>query len=352
MLVLLGGVVVSVAASIVLARRMVKPIRALQAGAQGIGAGQLDQRIEVRTGDEIEALASQFNTMAEQLRESYATLEQKVAQRTHALSEKNVELNSALESLARTQAQLMEMVEQLTEQRRLAESANLAKSRFLAAASHDLRQPMHALNLYLGALANLDLPASGSRLVANLRQCAQSLDDLFDGLLDISRLDANVVEPDVGVFPLAPLLNRLRIQFAQQALAKGLELRVVASTAFVRSDVALLERIVRNLVSNAVRYTVRGKILVGCRRVQGQAADRRVRHRPRHRARAAGTGVRRVLPGRQSGARPGQGPGAGVVDRAAACQATRGPGRAGVSGAPGINVCDRSAPGGGSAREN
>lgn len=269
-LVLLGGVAVSVAASIVLARRMVKPIRALQAGAQGIGAGQLDQRIEVRTGDEIEALASQFNTMAEQLRESYATLEQKVAQRTQALSEKNVELNSALESLARTQAQLMEMVEQLTEQRRLAESANLAKSRFLAAASHDLRQPMHALNLYLGALANLDLPASGSRLVANLRQCAQSLDDLFDGLLDISRLDANAVEPDVGVFPLAPFLNRLRIQFAQQALAKGLELRVVASSAFVRSDVALLERIVRNLVSNAVRYTVRGKILVGCRRVQGK----------------------------------------------------------------------------------
>jgi signal transduction histidine kinase/CheY-like chemotaxis protein len=234
-LVLLAGVAVSVAASIVLARRMVRPIRALQAGAQGIGAGQLDQRIDVRTGDEIEALANQFNTMAEQLGESYATLEQKVAQRTQA-----------------------------------AESANLAKSRFLAAASHDLRQPMHALNLYLGALANLDLPASGSRYVANLRQCAQSLDDLLDGLLDISKLDANAVEPDVEVFPLAPVFNRLRIQFAPQALAKGLELRVMASTAFARSDVALLERILRNLVSNAVRYTVCGKILVGCHRMRGK----------------------------------------------------------------------------------
>lgn len=231
-LVLLAGVAVSVVASVVLARRMVRPIRALQAGAQGIGAGQLDQRIDVRTGDEIEALANQFNTMAEQLGESYANLEQKVAQRTQA-----------------------------------AESANLAKSRFLAAASHDLRQPMHALNLYLGALASLDLPASGRRHVANLRQCAQSLDNLFDGLLDISKLDANAVEPDVDVFPLAPVFNRLRIQFAPQATAKGLELRVVASTAFVRSDAMLLERILRNLVSNAVRYTVRGKILVGCRRM-------------------------------------------------------------------------------------
>lgn len=234
-LVLLAGVAVSVAASIVLARRMVRPIRALQAGAQGIGAGQLDQRIDVRTGDEIEALANQFNTMAQQLGESYATLEQKVEQRTQA-----------------------------------AESANLAKSRFLAAASHDLRQPMHALNLYLGALANLDLPASGSRYVTNLRQCAQSLDDLLDGLLDISKLDANAIEPNVDVFPLAPVFNRLRIQFAPQALAKGLELRVMASTAFVRSDVALLERILRNLVSNAVRYTVCGKILVGCHRIQGK----------------------------------------------------------------------------------
>lgn len=157
------------------------------------------------------------------------------------------------------------LVEELTRQKEAAESANLAKSRFLAAASHDLRQPMHALNLYLGALAGIPLPDHAQPLLGKVRQCAQTMDDMFRALLDISRLDAGAVQPGVGEFALQPLLERIRVEFEPQAREKAIELRVVRSHIAVRSDPELLERIVRNLVSNAVRYTERGKVLVGCR---------------------------------------------------------------------------------------
>jgi signal transduction histidine kinase len=227
----LAALALAVGASVLLARRMAKPIQALQAGAQAIGAGKLDGRIDVGTGDEIEALAHQFNTMTTQLRETYGTLEERVRQRTHA-----------------------------------AEAASLAKSRFLAAASHDLRQPMHALNLYLGALQRQPLPLAAQPLLENVRQCAQTMDGLFESLLDISKLDAGAVTPHLASFPIAPLLQRIAIELEPQAHEKGLRLRVRVCQAWVRSDPALIERIVRNLVSNAVRYTMQGRILVGCRR--------------------------------------------------------------------------------------
>lgn len=227
----LSALALAVGASVLLARRMARPIQALQAGAQAIGAGRLDGRIDVRTGDEIEALAKQFNTMTTQLRESYGTLEDKVRQRTHA-----------------------------------AEAASLAKSRFLAAASHDLRQPMHALNLYLGALRQQSLPPEAQPLLENVRQCTQTMDGLFESLLDISKLDAGAVTPQLESFAIGPLLQRIAIEFEPQAREKGLRLRVRRCRAWVRSDRALVERILRNLVSNAVRYTAKGWILIGCRR--------------------------------------------------------------------------------------
>jgi signal transduction histidine kinase len=231
----LAALALAVGASVLLARRMAKPIQALQAGAQAIGAGRLDGRIDVHTGDEIEALAHQFNTMTTQLRESYGTLEDRVRQRTHA-----------------------------------AEAANLAKSRFLAAASHDLRQPMHALNLYLGALQRQSLPPEARPLLENVRQCTQTMDCLFESLLDISKLDAGAITPHLESFPIGPLLQRIAIEFEPQAQEKGLRLRVHPCRAWVRSDPALVERIVRNLVSNAVRYTTQGRVLIGCRRAVGR----------------------------------------------------------------------------------
>lgn len=177
-----------------------------------------------------------------------------------------------LESL-RLRFQNAELIEQLTtqqlqliEQKEVAEFATLTKSRFLAAASHDLRQPMHALGLYLSALGGSRLPESTHHLLSNAKQCAQAMDGMFSDLLDISRLDASVVDVDVKPFSLAALLDQIRMEFVPQAEVKGLDFKVIDSTAFVLSDSTLVERILRNLVSNAIRYTAQGKILVGCRR--------------------------------------------------------------------------------------
>jgi signal transduction histidine kinase len=164
----------------------------------------------------------------------------------------------------------LDLVTQLTQQKEAAEAANLAKSRFLAAASHDLRQPIHALNLYLGAFAQIQLPRQAGSLLAKVRQCAHIMDDMFRTLLDVSKLDAGAVKPQPGLFPLAPLLARTQLEFEPQAREKGLRLRVVRSSAFVHSDPGLVERILRNLVSNAIRYTQSGGVVVGCRRHQGK----------------------------------------------------------------------------------
>jgi signal transduction histidine kinase/CheY-like chemotaxis protein len=161
------------------------------------------------------------------------------------------------------------LVGQLTEKVQAVKLAAEAKSRFLAAASHDLRQPMHALNLYLGGLAGLELPAAARATLGNASQCAATMEEMFRALLDISRLDAGAVQPEPRDMPLAPLLERIRLELEPQARAKGVELRVRACQATVRADPAFVERIVRNLMSNAVRYTARGGILVGCRRREG-----------------------------------------------------------------------------------
>ncbi|MDB5807576.1 MAG: hybrid sensor histidine kinase/response regulator [Betaproteobacteria bacterium] len=159
-----------------------------------------------------------------------------------------------------------DLVSQLTVQKEAAESANLAKSRFLAAASHDLRQPMHALTLYLGALEGHDFEEAARGNLANARKCAQTMDEMFRALLDISRLDAGAVQTEVRGFALKPLLERIRMEFAPQAEARGLAFTVRTSEEIVHSDPDAVERILRNLVANAVRYTERGGILVGCRR--------------------------------------------------------------------------------------
>jgi signal transduction histidine kinase/CheY-like chemotaxis protein len=161
------------------------------------------------------------------------------------------------------------LVEKLRHEKTLAEEANVAKSRFLAAASHDLRQPIHALNLYLGAFTHLRLARPAASLLAKVRQCALIMDEMFRALLDISKLDAGAVPAQITVFPLAPLFARTQLEFEPQTRAKGLELRVLRCSAFVRSDPALAERILRNLVANAVRYTEHGRVVVGCRRRAG-----------------------------------------------------------------------------------
>ncbi|MBC7984256.1 MAG: response regulator [Candidatus Obscuribacterales bacterium] len=149
-----------------------------------------------------------------------------------------------------------------------AEQASLAKSRFFAAANHDLRQPLHALGLFASTLRNSQLDGNKKQLVEQIMQSIESLESLFDDLLDISRLDAGQVKPRVEHFSATALLDRVRNSYAAVALEKDLELRVHPSSLTLFSDPALLFRILSNLVMNAIRYTNRGGVLVGLRRYE------------------------------------------------------------------------------------
>jgi signal transduction histidine kinase/ligand-binding sensor domain-containing protein/ActR/RegA family two-component response regulator len=137
-------------------------------------------------------------------------------------------------------------------------------SRFLAVASHDLRQPMHALNIYLEALLDVDLSEAAKPLAGKVQQCAHIMDDMFKALLDLSRLDARVVKPRIESFPVASVLERLEIEFTPQAVAKGLSLKIEPSSFWIQSDAALVEQILRNLIANAIRYTEYGDVTVVC----------------------------------------------------------------------------------------
>jgi signal transduction histidine kinase/CheY-like chemotaxis protein len=228
---MIAAISLAVLAGMFLARRMVIPIKALRDGAARIGSGDLNQRIAIRTGDELEALGDQFNSMAAQLQDSHATLERKVEERTQQL-----------------------------------ELANLAKSRFLAAASHDLRQPLHALGLFVAQLRGDMSAQERRRIVECINASVSGMYELFNALLDISKLDAGALTPNTTEFPVVRLLQRIESTFAEPAREKSLSLRVLPSNAWVRSDFILLERILFNLVSNAVRYTSAGGVVVACRR--------------------------------------------------------------------------------------
>ena len=146
-----------------------------------------------------------------------------------------------------------------------ADEANLAKSKFLAAASHDLRQPIHAQGLFLEVLARSKLSAAQYDALANARATWQASAEMLDTLLDFSRIEAGVVEPQMQVFHLQPFLNKIENELAPQADAKGIVYRSRETHVAVRSDPALVALILRNLVSNAIRYTERGGVLVACR---------------------------------------------------------------------------------------
>ncbi len=151
----------------------------------------------------------------------------------------------------------LELVEALRVEKAAAEEANLAKSRFLAAASHDLRQPMHALSLFIESLSRSTLPERETGLLTNMRKSADAMESLFDALLDVSRLDAGIVEARRNDFRVLPLLTRLHEEFEPLARARGLDLRLRVHDAVVYTDPVLLNRILTNLLSNAVRYGVR-----------------------------------------------------------------------------------------------
>ncbi|MES2935338.1 MAG: hybrid sensor histidine kinase/response regulator [Pseudomonadota bacterium] len=182
------------------------------------------------------------------------------------INRKRDELHLANAKLGQALFDNIELVDQLRKQKHIAESANLAKSRFLAAASHDLRQPLHALTLFVAQLRGAGNSADNGDIVAKISSSVTAINELFDDLLDISKLDAGMVNPKLSDFPVRQLLKRLENTFDHITLKKHLRLQLRADDLWIRSEQILLERILMNLVSNAVRCTERGGVLIACRR--------------------------------------------------------------------------------------
>lgn len=188
-----------------------------------------------------------------------ARLEDTVRQRTEQFESLNAQLTRELES--RREIELA-----LKQAKQLADSASQAKTRFLAAASHDLRQPLNSALLFLESVDDAQLAAANRELLQRAKVALASLNNLLGTLLDSARLDLNGIAPRITDFPMAALIDRLGPEFGSVARSAGLELRFRSCKAWVRTDMHLLETLLRNFVSNAIRYTPRGRVLVGCRR--------------------------------------------------------------------------------------
>jgi signal transduction histidine kinase/CheY-like chemotaxis protein len=232
-----------------------------------------------------------------------------VLTRSLVIRYENIELIGELKARTRT----------ALEARAAAEAANRAKSQLLAAASHDLRQPLHALGLYVAALAARARDADWRALVDHVESAANALELQFAQLIDLSRLDAGVLTPERADVPLAPMFARLRAEFAGEAAARGLSFAIVATRVTVRSDASLLERIVGNLISNAIRYTQRGGVVVGVRRHGSRIAidvvDTGIGIAPADRERVFEEFFRVRSPGATTPTRRGMGLGLAIVRR-------------------------------------
>ena len=191
-----------------------------------------------------------------------AKLEQTVRQRTRESEQLNDRLKRELQSRHEIELALKQAKQQ-------AEEANQSKTRFLAAASHDLRQPLNSALLFLESVQEEQIPPGDRELVRRSRLALGALNNLLGTLLDVARLDSGDIQPHLADFPLAALFERLEPEFQALARAAGIRLRVRPSTAWVRTDAHLLETVLRNLISNAIRYTRRGGVLLGCRQRGG-----------------------------------------------------------------------------------
>jgi CheY-like chemotaxis protein/two-component sensor histidine kinase len=151
-----------------------------------------------------------------------------------------------------------------------ADDANVSKTRFIAAASHDILQPLNAARLYVTSLIERQEAGADGSLVQNIDASLEAVEEIFTALLDISRLDTGAMKPELTDFRISELLQRLEVEFAPVAREKGLDLIFMPCSLAVRSDRRLLRRLLQNLVSNAIKYTPKGTVMVGCRRRGGK----------------------------------------------------------------------------------
>ena len=185
-LVLALGIGAASLAALLLARRLAKPILQLRDGAQRLGSGDLSAKIDVQSRDEIQSVATAFNGMADSLRTLYESLESKVLERTRDLAQANEQITAQARELSVLNDKLGVQLQELNVKREAADRASAAKTRFVAAASHDLRQPMHAVGLLVGILAERPISPEISGLLTKIQLSVSALENLFETLLDIS----------------------------------------------------------------------------------------------------------------------------------------------------------------------
>ena len=235
LLVLLTSMLIAMRVS----RRITLPVLEMNNAIRRIGDGHLDIHIAGNEVQELDALASGINDMAQLLQQDRNTLQQRIDEATAEMRRKKDE----------------------------AEKANFDKSRFLAAASHDLRQPMHALGLFVGELQSRLDTVEQRKIASKVEESVEALSSLLDSLLDISKLDAGIVIPQIQGVDIEAIIKRLVQDFIPVAQRKNISLRVRCAHTMVLSDPVLLERILLNLLGNAIRYTPQnGTVLLGCRR--------------------------------------------------------------------------------------
>jgi signal transduction histidine kinase len=230
-----------------MARGMVRPIRTLQEGAQRIGAGELEQKIDVRTGDELEALAGQFNDMSDELRRSYAELEQKVEERTQQLA-----------------------------------VANRHKSEFLANMSHELRTPLNAIIGFSEALREKmfgELNAKQEEYLNDIHASGRHLLSLINDILDLSKIEAGRMELDVSSFQAPGTLESTLSLVRERAQRKGIRLLLEIDPALgeIHADERKLKQILLNLLSNAIKFTPEGGHIGVTARLNGAGMEVAVR---------------------------------------------------------------------------
>ena len=239
-LLLLAGLVLSMLASLYLARRMVEPIRAIRAGAARIGVGQLEQRIEVHTGDELEALSEQFNKMAVDLKESYSSLERKVEERTRDL-----------------------------------EVATRHKSEFLANMSHELRTPLNAIIGFSEVLQERmfgEMNEKQTEYIDDIHGSGKHLLSLINDILDLSKIEAGRMELDLATFSVPEAIGNALTLIRERALRHGIELTASIDPAVgaISADERKFKQILLNLLSNAVKFTPEGgRVVVAAQPAHG-----------------------------------------------------------------------------------
>ena len=199
-------------------------------------------------------------------RQAQLRLEQLNDELERRVDERTAELTRTNQHLQQEIAQRERIQQELRIARDAAEEANRSKDKYLAAASHDLLQPLNAARLLISTLRERRLPASEGKLVERAHQALEGAEDLLSDLLDIARLDSHAIQPDPDVYRLDELLAPLASEFQSVAEAGGLQLRARIPQLAVRTDFRLLTRILRNFLSNACRYTKTGRVLLGCRR--------------------------------------------------------------------------------------